>query len=223
MSHADYCAQFVAPSEKVLDVGSGQGKFLCEMAERGFAVYGVETNPAYIAAAAKNAQTRGLTVALRQGKGEHLPFSEAYFDFVNCAEVTEHVDNPKMLCQEIWRVMKQHGKGYVSFHNRFGGYDYHYHLYGINWLPRVWAERLLRLLGKQKEDGAAGRQRLTTMHYYTYADVKLMLLNIGFTVHDIREIKIRQRYGRFSFIILLLYKAMLRPLYFNTFHMLIEK
>lgn len=193
------------------------------MAERGFMVYGLEINSAYNMEAWESAQMRGLTVAVHQGKGERLPFPDAYFDFVNCAEVTEHVDDPRQVAREIFRVLKPSGKGYISFHNRFGWYDYHYHMYGINWLPRAWAECLLRLFGRQKEDGAAGRQRLVAMHYYTYTAAKSMLASVGFTVRDIREIKIRQRFGHSAFFVFLLYKVLLRPLYFNTFHFLLER
>ncbi len=223
MRHADYCAQFVTPPEKILDVGSGRGKFLLAMAERGFAAYGVETNPAYIAEAEKDARARGLNVTFLQGKGEELPLPNAYFDFVNCAEVTEHVENPEKLCQEIFRVLKTKGKCYISFHNRFGIYDYHYHLWGINWLPRAWTEPILKLLRKQKPDGQnIGRQKLTTMHYYTFARLKKVLLNTGFDVRDIREDKIKKIYGAAGPLIRLIYR-MVRPIYFNTFHLLLEK
>lgn len=223
MLHADYCAQFIPPGGSLLDVGAGSSRFAAEMAQRGFKVSGIEINPAYIIQAEALAKTLGVTVDLNQGNAEQLPYENSSFDFSNCAEVTEHVENPLKVCQEIYRVLKPHGLAYVSFHNRWGIFDYHYHLWFINWLPRAWAEIVLGWLGKNKPDGVAGRQKLVSMHYYTYSQVHKMLKNIGFTVRDTRIDKIQNRYGLAASIVLLVYILILRPLYFNTFHVLAQK
>lgn len=211
MTHADYCGQFLKAGDRVLDIGAGRGNFLAEMEKLGFKVYGVETNPEYIG---------GPILDVR---AENLPFLDNYFDFVNCAEVAEHVDDPLKMLKEIFRVLKPGGKCYISFHNRWGVYDYHYHLYFINWMPRAWTELILKLLGRQKEDGLAGRQKLISMHYYTYGQAFMFLRQAGFVVADIRSEKIKKIFGAFSFLFLIFYFGLLRPLYFNTFHFLLEK
>lgn len=222
MNHIDYCANFLNKGDLVLDVGSGKGKFLCGMAKLGFKVFGIEINPIYIQEAEQKAASEDVQISLIQGSAKHLSFQDNYFDFVNCSEVIEHVDDPIQVCKEIFRVLKPGGKCYISFHNRFGIYDYHYHLYFINWLPRAWAEFILNIFGKQKQDGEAGKQKLKTMHYFTFKQIKKFLENIGFSVKDIREEKIRNKfkYGALSFLALYF---LLRPFYFNTFHLLILK
>lgn len=211
MDHVNYCKQFLKAGGKVLDIGSGRGRFLKEMAALGFEANGVETNPDYL----------GGNVV--EARAEELPFPNASFDFVNCAEVSEHVDDPIKMLKEIKRVLKSGGKCYISFHNRFGVYDYHYHLYFINWMPRRLAEFFLKVLGKTKQDGSAGRQKLLTMHYYTFGNIKKMLLRQSFSISDIRAKKIKKRFGLTSIPILILYSALLRPFYFNTFHILLKK
>lgn len=211
MSHADYCGKFIPRGGSVLDIGAGRGKFLAEMKKAGFKVYGVDTSPEYVGG------------PVLKAPAENLPFPDNFFDFVNCAEVSEHVDDPVKMLQEIYRVLKPGGKGYISFHNRWGIYDYHYHLYFINWLPRLWTEPVLKFLNKEKENGQAGRQKLTTMHYYNYNKVKKILSSSKFMTKDIRVDKIRQRPGLVSPIFLPFYYLILRPIYFNTFHFLIEK
>lgn len=223
MGHADFCSQYIPPGGSVLDVGSGRGNFCLEMARRGFQVSGVEINPAYIREAQMKAHQAGMALDIREGRAEQLPYSDNAFDFANCAEVTEHVDDPEKVCREIFRVLKPGGRAYISFHNRFGIYDYHYHQFGINWMPRAWTEPVLQFLGKQKDDGVMGRQKLTTMHYFTFGQVKLLLGGIGFTVEDIREEKIRSKFGAISPLMLIAYRLVLRPLYFNTFHVLVKK
>ena len=61
------------------------------------------------------------------------------------------LEYPVRACEEIYRVLKPGGYGYISFHNRFGFYDYHYHLHFINWLPRSVAN--LFCFFKQTKDG----------------------------------------------------------------------
>lgn len=223
MKHVDFCKQFLSSNSIILDVGAGRGKFLREMAKLGFKVFGVEVNPDYIKEAGSLAEAEKLIVEIIQGKAESLPFPDNYFDFVNCAEVTEHVENLMQVCKEIFRVLKTSSYAYISFHNRWGIFDYHYHLWFINWLPRSWAEVVLGWLGKSKPNGVAGRQKLASMHYYRYGQVCRMLGKIGFTVRDTRVEKIRSRYGLVAPFFLLAYKTILRPFYFNTFHVLLQK
>jgi len=211
MTHAEYCGKFIPAGGKVLDVGSGKGRFLCEMNSLGFDIYGVESNP------------ERVFEKVVKASAENLPFPDNYFNFVNCAEVSEHVDNPIKMLKEIFRVLKPGAKCYISFHNRWGIYDYHYHLYLINWLPRLWTEPVLKFLNKQKEDGQTGRQKLTTMHYYTYGKVKKILFSAGFLAQDVRAEKIKRRLGRISPVFLPFYCLLLRPIYFNTFHFLLGK
>ncbi len=224
MRHSDFCRQFTPAGGRVLDLGAGRGQFAVEMAAAGFSVYGVEPSEAYLTEARARAEARAVSVTLVRGEGERLPFPDQYFDFVNCSEVTEHVENPTEVCREIFRSLKTGGHAYISFHNRFGLYDYHYHLWGINLLPRSLSEVLLCLFGRSKEDSSSiGRQRLLTMHYYTYTGARRLLSSLGFSVRDIREEKIRARYGRFATMLLPIYGLVLRPLYFNTFHLLAVK
>ncbi len=222
MSHADYCSQFISPGDKVLDIGSGRGKFLCEMARRGFKVFGVEVGPEYISETKNKAAAENLNISVEKAAAENLPFPDNYFDFVNCAEVSEHVNDPMKMCGEIFRVLKPSGKCYISFANRFGLHEYHYQLNFINWLPRLFTEPILKFLKKQKQDSIIGRQKLTTMHYYTYGRIANLLKRTGFVVADIRIERIKNKFG-FSSPIFLAPYFLLRYFYFNTFHILLRK
>lgn len=223
MNHYDYCAKFVKVGDNVLDVGAGKGLFVCEMAKRGFKIFGIEINPLYLEKIKEKAQAENVQITIVQGQAENLPLEDNKFIFVNASEVSEHVEDPTAMCREIFRVLQPNGKAYISFHNRFGVYDYHYHLYFINWMPRKWAEFFLKILKKQKTDGSAGRQKLETMHYYTFNQTKLLLEKIGFVVEDIKVEKIKNKFSIFSIFILPLYFFILRPFYFNAFHILVKK
>lgn len=223
MNHADYCSQFLSPDEKILDVGSGRGGFLCAMAKRGFAVSGVEYNPNNVSLTLEKSSREGLNVKVTQGRAEQLPFPDTTFAFVNCAEVTEHIDDPERACHEIYRVLKPSGSGYISFTNRYGIYDCHYHMLFINWLPRAWAESYLRWRKKNKNDITSGRQTLQAMHYVTFLQAINLLRRCGFVVRDTRVEKIKKLPGLLAPFGTALYLVLLRPFYYNTFHFLIYK
>ncbi len=55
----------------------------------------------------------GLSVL---GRGERLPFHDNAFDLVLCTQVLEHVEQPFEVVQEIHRVLKPHGKVFLTTH-----------------------------------------------------------------------------------------------------------
>ncbi len=55
----------------------------------------------------------GLSVL---GRGERLPFKDQAFDLVLCTQVLEHVEQPFEVVQEIHRVLRPHGKVFLTTH-----------------------------------------------------------------------------------------------------------
>lgn len=172
--------------KKILDLGCGRGNFLIDLTKNKYDIIGLEKNDIYLEIIKDRAQEINLDVNLVQGEAENIPFDNNFFDFINCNEVTEHVLDPVALLTESQRVLKNGGQMYISFHNRFGIYDYHYHLWFINWLPRSWADFWIKIIGKEKKSENAGYQQLSKMHYYTYREVIDLLQKVGFRVKDIR-------------------------------------
>jgi ubiquinone/menaquinone biosynthesis C-methylase UbiE len=208
---------------KILDLGSGPGSFLVQAAEAGGDVIGVEPSQELIDVSLERTRALGFSVQVVKGTGEHLPFPDATFGFVNMAEVIEHVEDPEQVLREVHRVLKKGGGVYMSVPNRFGIYDPHFHAYFVNWLPRALATPFLKLVGKDKEDsvhaGDTGRQRLENMHYYTLLGIRRLVKSAGFTMIDIREHKIRSMNlsaPRRSLYIVAYRIA--RLFYFDTFH-----
>jgi ubiquinone/menaquinone biosynthesis C-methylase UbiE len=225
MSHLDQLA-ILTPDilqRHILDVGAGKGRFMIECMKRGVDVSGIEYNPHYIQLANKQAEEMGLKLDLIEGRAEAMPYSDESFDFLNFSEVIEHVQDPEQVLCEAHRVLKHHGKAYLSVPNRFAIKDQHYHLYFVNWMPRSWGESLIRLLGKDKNDsGSAGRQKLSEMHYYTYGTIKKSLERAGFSSKDIRLEKLKQKLGQFYLLALIVYIP-IRTFGLDSFHILLEK
>jgi len=209
----------------ILDLGSGKGRFLNEIAGRGGQAVGLEINDAYIKETHERAAQKGLSVQVIKGAAEHLPFGDATFDFVNFALVVEHVEDPRRAIKEMSRVIKSGGQAYMGVPNRFGFKDPHFHLYFVNWLPRSWCKAFINLFSELRDyHSPAGRQNLDEMHYFTYGQIKKILNNVGFQVIDVREKKIKKIFKN-SFIsrpFLFLYRFY-RFLFSDSFHLLLKK
>jgi len=102
-----------APAQeiKLLDVGCSSGAFLNSARSLGFKTFGVE--PAK--QAANTAKQSGLNVVA--GTLEQAKYANNSFDAITLFEVIEHLKEPKLLMQEIYRVLKPGGILLISTGN----------------------------------------------------------------------------------------------------------
>lgn len=204
---------------RVLDLGSGKGKFLVAATRGGARVTGLEPSASYREQTIEYARTQNLTVTVCAGTAEALPFADNSFDFINASEVYEHVEDPQKMLSEMCRVLEFGGGVYMSIPNRFGIKDPHFHLWFVNWVPRAWSDAFIAMFGTHKQyDGDSGHQRLRDMHYRTFTRAKALLRKAGFRAVDIRERKVRDRAP-----ILLPVYWLLRPWFFDSFHFFLTK
>lgn len=212
-------------SLSVLDLGSGRGRFLIEAASSGINITGLECYQKYIEDSYRLAEERGVKIQVLQGFGEKLPFANESFDFVNMAEVIEHVQSPITVMSEVRRVLKPGGRVYLSVPNRFGLKDQHFGLYFVNWLPRSLADIFISIFGEHKDyAGQAGHQRLADMHYFTYTGITKLLKSLGFSYKDMRVLKIKEKFKNpfIGGMVLVIY-FILKPWYLDSFHILVYK
>jgi len=209
----------------ILDLGSGRGGFLIDVASRGGQAVGLEVNDDYIKKTLEEAVKKDLRVEVVKGVAESLPFANQQFDFINFALVVEHVEDADQAIREMSRVMKPGGQAYMGVPNRYGFKDPHFHLYLVNWLPRAWCNGFITLFGKHKDyNSPAGRQNLATMHYYTFGQIRKILAGVGIRAIDTREIKIKERLksAMFFWPALLAYR-LYRFFFSDSFHLLLKK
>ncbi|HUS17811.1 MAG TPA: class I SAM-dependent methyltransferase [Chloroflexia bacterium] len=179
---------------RLLDLGSGMGGLLVALARAGADVVGLDYNPAYCGIARLRARRYDLTLPLVVGAGEHLPFPNISFDAVINFDVLEHVADPGRVVGEIARVLKPGGVCLTSAPNRYAFRDAHYHLPGINWLPRPWAEAVIHRAGHSKEAGSllTDRQALSSLNTYTWAGFAALARSRGLRAVDMVEERLRQ-------------------------------
>lgn len=93
---------------RALDLGCGVGRHALFLAEQGLMVEAVDGSATGLKVARETAQGRGLSLGLRQGSADALPFEDGSFDFVLSWNVIHHgtLGDVGRRLAEIWRVMK---------------------------------------------------------------------------------------------------------------------
>src|SRR5438045_3031746 len=77
-----------------------------------------------------------------------------------------HLQDPNAARRENRGVRGHDGCALVTVLNRRAWRVPHYHLHGINWLPRSWADRIVERIGRSKRGARfTDHQRLGDMYY----------------------------------------------------------
>lgn len=92
--------------QKVLDVGCGTGAMGLLFAEMGHQVTAVDLSEAMILKAREKAYAQKLSIELRTGDAEHLPFSDGSFDVVVNRHLLWTLPHPEIALKEWHRVLK---------------------------------------------------------------------------------------------------------------------
>lgn len=103
----------VDPSWRVLDVGTGRGRFGLHLASRGCQVIGLDVNPEMLEAARETARVQGMESRFeaRLGEAEDLSaFAAEEFDVVLCMELFDHLPNLTRALAEMRRTLKPGGR-----------------------------------------------------------------------------------------------------------------
>lgn len=179
---------------RTLDIGSGMGGFLVAATLNGMSALGVEPNAAYCRITRLRGMRYGVAAAIIRGVGEALPCPDASFDIVLAQDILEHVRDPDATMREIRRVLAPGGVALVTVINRLAWRDPHYHLFGVNWLPRAVGERIIEGIGRSKHAARfSDNQRLGDMYYDTFAGFRRRARTCGFTITDTKAQALLER------------------------------
>ena len=129
-----------------LDLGCYAGLISQQLAQEMAQVMGLDIDLGALSAGQQQVESDNLEFV--QATAECLPFGDACFDVVICAQVYEHAPDPEGMMVEIWRVLKDDGVCFFSGPNKLEFTEKHYHLPMLHWLPAPLADAYLRLTGK---------------------------------------------------------------------------
>lgn len=97
------------PPARVADMGCGTGSLSVLLAERGYAVTGVDVSPKMIAVAEQKAQTAGVTVDFRLGDAADPELPSGSFDVVLCRHVIWALPDPGAVFRRWLRLLSPEG------------------------------------------------------------------------------------------------------------------
>ena len=102
----------------LLDVGCGRGELLWAAREAGWKFEGVDPSLAHLEWGRIN-----LGIEARAGTLEEANFPDDHFDSITMAGVIEHLFDPYLSLQEVWRVLRPGGLFYFDAPNEDGLYS----------------------------------------------------------------------------------------------------
>lgn len=103
---------------QVLDLACGRGFFsqrLRGALDGAVRIIGVDLSETILRVA--QVEQEGMPLVL--GNAERLPFTEGAFDVVLAISTFEHMEEPRPIIEEIYRVLKPQGYLYISLHKPF--------------------------------------------------------------------------------------------------------
>lgn len=165
MLTVDFSRLEIKPGDRILDIGCGPGRHACEAVKRsGVSVTAADLDAGELIKARENlnycadlGECRG-TWAAAAADITRLPFGDATFDVIVCAETLEHIDQHQKAAAELFRVLKP-GKNLVVS------------------VPRNWPERICWKLSSDYHNANAGHVRI-----YVQAGLKRLLRRAGFAL-----------------------------------------
>lgn len=137
--------------KRLLEVGCGYGMMLIHgLFSYSLDIYGIEPTKKtfdgrYEISQILLAENDVASDRVRSGVGEQIPFDDATFDIVYSFQVLEHVQDPRQVLKESWRVLKPGGWLYCNAPNYRTFFEGHYNIPWIPGLPKWLARIYLRL------------------------------------------------------------------------------
>ena len=134
-----------------LDIGCGTGGIAIAFALNGAKVVASDPGKSALKIGAVRASEEKEEVEWLISKGENSPFVDSSFDLIICNDVIEHVESPKGLAKELYRLLKNKGILYLTSPNKYSPYnifwDDHTGLPFITIMPQSLQDYYLKLSG----------------------------------------------------------------------------
>jgi SAM-dependent methyltransferase len=199
----------------VLDIGAAQGLFLIGCTKLGHRAVGLEPWAQARTTGLALAEHLEMTVDIRGGLAENLPFDTGSFDIVRANSVVEHVANVEAMFSEVYRVLRP--RGIFWFQTASSICPRQGEIRGFplfSWYPGVLKLRAMNWALKNKPE-LIGHTMTPAVHWFTPPKARRMLRAAGFSrVYDRWDLRLESEGGAF-------YKLALRLVRFNNFTKLI--
>ncbi len=132
----------------VVDLGCGPGSLSIPIAMRVRDVVGIDNNKRLIGMAEDWAEKGGVSNARFEAISIYDYDGAGGFDIAICSDVIEHVPDQRGLVNVLVESLRVGGAFYMTTNNKLWPLEGHHKLPFLSYLPRSWADRYVRLMGK---------------------------------------------------------------------------
>ncbi len=117
----------IKPGEVILDIATGTGTFLIEMAKMGAICYGLDQSPRMLEKLkfkVKKEKIEGRVENIKVGTADKLPYPSDIFNWIVCIGMFEYypLEYVEVVLSEIIRVLKPEGKCFMDIPNPNNSY-----------------------------------------------------------------------------------------------------
>ena len=114
----------IQPNDIILDIATGTGTFLIEMAKLGGICYGIDQSPKMLEQLKQKIDQNDLELNIKEIRvcvADQLPYSDQFFDWVTCIGMFEYypLEYVKQVFDEIIRVLKPIGNCIIDIPNPY--------------------------------------------------------------------------------------------------------
>lgn len=158
------------PYSRVLDAGTGTGRYALKLAQGGAQVTAIDISPEMLAVAQEVSRNEGLKITYLFASLENrLPFNSAIFDLVVCTLTLTHISNMANAIQEFHRVLKKEGHLLIT--------DFHPDGVAQGWRTLCTVDGITYLLPNMN---------------YTRTDYTTSIKNAGFDLLQLIDVPMRE-------------------------------
>ncbi|EKD90387.1 MAG: ubiquinone/menaquinone biosynthesis methylase-like protein [uncultured bacterium] len=186
---AQILLEYKGSDAKVLDLGCGIGLSLSILSDYFSKIVGCDTEEDAIKASKIILNKAGKDVSLFKYNGKKLPFKDNSFDIVTLIEVYEHVEDTKILIDEVYRVLKKDGVAHITTANKWWPIEPHFKLLFLSYLPGFLADFYVKVSGRG--------EKYSDIKLPSYSEFK-KAVERRFVVEDI-TLKLIEDYEKYSF------------------------
>lgn len=162
----------------VLDVGCGAGMLPMIWAQSGHRAHGVDVNRPLLELGRRRADEAGLSVDLRVGSADALPWRDGSMDVCLALGFLEHVVSWEGCLDELLRVLRPAGVLFLSTTNKLCPVQQEFNLPLYSWYPSALKRRCEQLAASSRP-GLANYASYPAVNWFTFYGLQSSLAARG--------------------------------------------